>query len=78
MPPLTCDQAFFFYYFFFKGGRGERKKKMEWSFSDVLFLSQSEKSPESGIFTCDPTKKCIMPSFRERHKGIIGRGHDLI
>ena len=49
----------------------------EWSFSEVLFLSQSEKSPESGIFTCDPTKKCIMPSSRERHKGIIGRGHDL-
>ena len=35
------------------------------------------KSPDSGFFTCDPTKKCIMPSSRERHKGIIGRGHDL-
>ena len=49
----------------------------EWSFLEVLFLSQSEKSPESGIFTFDPAKKCIMPSSRERHKGIIGRGHDL-
>ena len=29
------------------------------------------------LFTCDPTKKCIMPSSRERHKGITGRGHDL-
>ena len=45
--------------------------------SSVLFLIQSEKSPDSGFFTCDPTKKCIMPSSRERHKGIIGRGHDL-
>ena len=35
------------------------------------------KSSDSGIFTCDSTKKCIMPSSRERHKGIIGRGHDL-
>ena len=35
------------------------------------------KSPDSGFFTCDPTKKCIMPSSRERHKGIIGKGHDL-
>ena len=34
-------------------------------------------SPDSGFFTCDPTKKCIMPSSRERDKGIIGRGHDL-
>ena len=45
--------------------------------SSVLFPVQSEKSPDSGFFTCDPTKKCIMPSSRERHKGIIGRGHDL-
>ena len=29
------------------------------------------------LFTCDPTKKCIIPSSRERLKGIIGRGHDL-
>ena len=41
------------------------------------FLSNQKKSPDSGFFTCDPTKKCIMPSSRERHKGIIGRGHDL-
>ena len=46
-------------------------------FQRYFFLSQSEKSPESGMFTCDPTNKCIMPSSRERHKGIIGRGHDL-
>ena len=45
--------------------------------SSVLFPIQSEKSPDSGFFTCDPTKKCIMPSSRERHKGIIGKGHDL-
>ena len=51
--------------------------QLEWRFSEVLFLSQSEKSPESGIFTWDPTKKCIMPSFRVRCKGKIGRGHDL-
>ena len=38
---------------------------------------QSEKSPDSGFFTCDPTNKCIMPSSRERQKGLIGRGHDL-
>ena len=43
----------------------------------VLFPIQSEKSPDSGFFTCDPTKKCIMPSSLERLKGIIGRGHDL-
>ena len=43
----------------------------------VLFPIQSEKSPDSGFFTCDPTKKCIMPYSRERLKGIIGRGHDL-
>ena len=46
--------------------------------SSVLFPIQSEKSPDSGFFTCDPTKKCIMPSSRERLKGIIGRGHDLM
>ena len=45
--------------------------------SSVLFPIQSEKSPDSGFFTCDPTNKCIMPSSRGRHKGIIGRGHDL-
>ena len=45
--------------------------------SSVLFPIQSEKSPDSGFFTCDPTKKCIMPSSHERHKGIIGRRHDL-
>ena len=45
--------------------------------SSVLFPIQSEKSPDSGFFTCDPTKKCIMPSSRERLKGIIGGGHDL-
>ena len=45
--------------------------------SFVLFPIQSEKSPDSGFFTCDPTNKCIMPSSRERHKGLIGRGHDL-
>ena len=52
-------------------GQSEQRK------SSVLFPIQSEKSPDSGFFTCDPTKKCIMPSSRERHKGIIGRGHDL-
>ena len=52
-------------------GQPERRK------SSVLFPIQSEKSPDSGFFTCDPTKKCIMLSSRERHKGIIGRGHDL-
>ena len=41
------------------------------------FLSNQKKSPDSGFFTCDPTKKCIMPSSRERLKGIKGRGHDL-
>ena len=41
------------------------------------FLSNQKKSPDSGFFTCDPTKKCIMPSSRERLKGIIRRGHDL-
>ena len=45
--------------------------------SSIMFPMQSEKSPDSGFFTCDPTKKCIMPSSRERHKGIIGRGHYL-
>ena len=45
--------------------------------SSVLFPIQSEKSPDSGFLTCDSTKKCIMPSSRERHKGIIGKGHDL-
>ena len=44
---------------------------------NVLFPIESEKSPDSGFFTCDPTEKCIMPSSRERLKGIIGRGHDL-
>ena len=29
----------------------------------VLFLDQSEKKPESGFWTYDPTSKCIMPSF---------------
>ena len=29
------------------------------------------------LLTCDPTKKCIMPSSREKHKGMIGRGNDL-
>ena len=52
-------------------GQSERRK------SSALFHIQSEKSPDSGFFTCDPTNKCIMPSSRERHKGIIGRGHDL-
>ena len=52
-------------------GQSEQRK------SSVLFPIQSEKSPDSGLFTCDPTKKCIMPSSRETHKGIIGRGHDL-
>ena len=52
-------------------GQSEQRK------SSALFPIQSEKSPDSGIFTCDPTKKCIMPSSRERHKGRIGRGHDL-
>ena len=52
-------------------GQSEQRK------SSILFPIQSEKSPDSGFFTCDPTKKCIMPSCRERHKGIIGRGHDL-
>ena len=52
-------------------GQSEQRK------SSILFPIQSEKSPDSGFFTCDPTKKCIMPSSRERHKGMIGRGHDL-
>ena len=52
-------------------GQSEQRK------SFVLFPIQSEKSPDSGFFTCDPTKKCIMPFSRERHKGKIGRGHDL-
>ena len=52
-------------------GQLEQRKSSE------LFPIQSEKSPDSGFFTCDPTKKCVMPSSRERHKGIIGRGHDL-
>ena len=52
-------------------GQSEQRK------SSALFPIQSEKSPDSGIFTCHPTKKCIMPSSRERRKGIIGRGHDL-
>ena len=46
--------------------------------SSVLFPIQSEKSPDSGFFTCDPTNKCIMPSSRDRLKGIIGREHDLM
>ena len=41
------------------------------------FLSNQKKVQILAFFTCDPTKKCIMPSSRERHKGIIGRGHDL-
>ena len=48
-------------------GQSEQRK------SSILFPIQSEKSPDSGFFTCDPTKKCIMPSSR----GDIGRGHDL-
>ena len=52
-------------------GQSEQRK------SSILFPIQSEKSPDSGFFICDPTKKCIMPSSRKRHKGIIGRGHDL-
>ena len=52
-------------------GQSEQRK------SSILFPIQSEKSPDSDFFTCDPTKKCIMPSSRERHKGIIGKGHDL-
>ena len=50
---------------------------MEASPAGQQFPIQSEKSQDSGFFTCDATKKCIMPSSRERHKGIIGRGHDL-
>ena len=49
-------------------GQSKRRK------SFVLFPIQSEKSPDSGIFTCDSTNKCIMPSSRERHEGLIGRG----
>ena len=52
-------------------GQSEQRK------SSALFPFQSEESPDSGIFTCDLTRKCIMPSSHERHKGIIGRGHDL-
>ena len=52
-------------------GHSKRRK------SFVLFPIQSEKSPDSGFLTCDPRNKCIMPSSRERHKGLIGRGHDL-
>ena len=39
--------------------------------SSVLFPIQSEKSPDSGFFTCDPTKKCIMPSSRERLRACL-------
>ena len=52
-------------------GQSEQRK------SFVLFPIQSGKSPDSGFFTYDPTNKCMMPSSRERYKGIIGRGHDL-
>ena len=55
----------------------QRFGQLEQRKSSVLFPIQSEKSQDSGFFTCDPTKKCIMPSSRERDKGIIGRGHDL-
>ena len=66
-------------------GRGHDLRLNGWRYfgqleqrkSSVLFPIQSEKSPDSGFFTCDPTKKCIMPSSRERLKRIIGRGHDL-
>ena len=50
-------------------GQSEQRK------SFVLFSIQSEKSADSGIFTCYPTKKCSMPSSRERHKE--RKGHDL-
>ena len=50
----------------------------KWHKSFVLFPIQSGKSPDSGFFTCDPTNKCIMPSSRERHKGLTGRGHDTL
>ena len=39
--------------------------------SSVLFPIQSEKSPDSGFFTCDPTKKCIMPSSLERLRACL-------
>ena len=32
------------------------------------FLSNQKKVQILAFFTCDPTKKCIMPSSRERHK----------
>ena len=37
----------------------------------------NQKKVQILAFTCDPTKKSIMPSSRERRKGLIGRGHDL-
>ena len=52
-------------------GQSEQRK------SSTLFPIQSEKSPDSWFFICDPTKKCIMPSSRERPKEIIGRGQYL-
>ena len=52
-------------------GQSEQRK------SSLLFPIQSEKTSDSSFFTSDPTKKCVMPSSRERHKGIIGKGHDL-
>ena len=66
-------------------GRGHDLRLNGWRYfgqleqrkSSILFPIQSEKSPDSGLFTCDPSKKCIMPSSRERLKGIIGREHDL-
>ena len=43
-------------------GQSEQRK------SSVLFPKKKKKCPDSGFFTCDPTKKCTMPSSRERHK----------
>ena len=52
-------------------GQSEQRK------SSLLFPVQSEKKSRFWPLTCDPTKKCIMPSSREKHKGMIGRGNDL-
>ena len=41
------------------------------------FLSNQKKVQILAFFACDPTNKCILPSFRERHKGLMARGHDL-
>ena len=46
-------------------GQSEQRK------SSVLFPIQSEKSPDSGFFTCDPTKKSVAKC---RGSWVVGRG----